>query len=339
MNSQPSFARFALPISMLVVIAICFRNHATAQDAESGVETSDAVVEVYPAAVLPFQQRGRDVSERATQVTDLLFAELVTRPELYLVERAELNKILDEQQLSLAGMIDPKSANRVGHLTGAKVLVTGSVMEVNDKLYLVAKIIGTETSRVLGTSVKGNVDGDLGDLVEQLGIKVAKTISDRASEIVAATVSRDDTVTALKKLVGKRAKRPSVFISVTERHVGQATIDPAAQTELMLIFRELGFDVIDPVAGQRSDAKVLILGEGLSEFASRIGDFQSVKARLEIKAIDQSTGKVLAADRHVAMAVDLTEQIAGKSALQEAAAEIAMRVLPSLVKTKKGRDE
>ncbi len=57
--------------------------------------------------------------------------------------------------MNLSGLANPDEATKVGHLTGAKLLVTGSVIEVDKSLYLVAKIIGTETTRVVGASVKG----------------------------------------------------------------------------------------------------------------------------------------------------------------------------------------
>jgi hypothetical protein len=63
----------------------------------------------------------------------------------------------------------------------------------------------------------------------------------------------------------------------------------------------------------------------------RRGNLVSVKARLEVKAIDLATDKIIAIDRQVAVEVDLTEQIAGKKALQKAAAMIAERMLPKLV--------
>ena len=74
----------------------------------------------------------------------------------------------------------------------------------------------------------------------------------------------------------------------------------------------------------------MLTGEGFSQFASRHGNLISVKARLEVKALDRASGKVLAVDRQTAVAVDLAEHIAGKTALQEAAASIAERMLPKL---------
>lgn len=287
--------------------------------------------EVYPLAVLPFQERGSGAEGYGQKVSDVLFASLVVDPELYLVDRADLDKVLGEQELNISGAVAPGEAVQVGHLTGAKILVTGSVIEVENSIYLVAKIIGTETSRVRGESVKGKASDELAPMAEQLAEKVAKRIKKDAGELVAKEVKREDRVKALKEKLGN-AKRPTVFVHVTERHVGQATIDPAAETELMLFCRAAGFQVIDPKSGSANRADLKIVGEGFSEFAGRRGNLISVKARLEVKAVEPDTGRVVAIDRQTAVEVDLTEQIAGKTALQEAAADIAERLLPKIVK-------
>ena len=294
---------------------------------------SDAV---YPAAVLPFAERGADVKDLGSQVTDLMFANLAAEPKMYLVDRQDLDKILKELELNVSGLVAADSATRVGQLTGAKILITGSVLQVDSKLYLVAKIIGTETTRVLGVSVKGNIDDELGGLVEELASEVAKKVVNRADDLVAKPKTREDRVAALRKALGD-AKLPVVKIDISERHVGQATLDPAAETEITLLCTELGFNVIDPEEGDRRKAKVLLVGEGFSEFATRHGNLISVKARLELKAVDAATGRVLANDRQTAIAVDLSEQIAGKAALQQAAADIAERILPKIVGSTPGR--
>jgi curli biogenesis system outer membrane secretion channel CsgG len=286
---------------------------------------------VYPIAVFSFQERGPDTKGLGQQVTDLLFANLAADPDLFLVDREDLKKVLDELELNQSGLVKPDEATQVGHLTGAKVLVTGSVLQTGNSLYVVAKIIGTETTRVLGESAKGDVKDELDKLVEQLAVQVGKTVKQRAGELVAKPVTREDRLAALKAKIGK-GKRPTVYVEITERHVGQATIDPAAETEVALFCRDSGFEVIDPADGRKSEADVQLTGEGFSEFASRHGNLISVKARLELKAVDSKTVRILAIDRQTAVAVDLTEQLAGKAALQEAAAQIAERLLPKLVK-------
>ena len=154
---------------------------------------------------------------------------------------------------------------------------------------------------------------------------------------------------ALKKKLGD-GKRPSVLVEISEQHTGQVvplvvrsevvvagrggamiTIDPAAETEVTLCCKESGFTVIDPKEGRKKDADILIQGEAFSEHAMQHGNLISVKGRLEVRAIDQSTGKIVAVDRQTTVVVDLTEQIAAKNALQEAGAIIAERPLPKIV--------
>lgn len=312
------------------LIALLMTSTLPAQKKDKGEEEFT----VYPVAVFPFAERDRAAAELGNQVSDLLFANLVTSPEMYLVERAEIDKLFTEQELNRSGLINPGQATQIGYLTGAKILVTGSVFVVGDSLYVVAKIIGTETSRVLGASVKGAVDDELDELVEELAKNVASTITGRAKDLVAKPVTKEDRLAALVKSMGK-GKRPSVWIDVSERHIGQTTYDPAAETDLMLFCKELGFEVIDRKEGNRKDADVVLTGEGFSQFASRHGNLVSVKARLEVKALDRETGKVLAVDRQTSVAVDLTEHIAGKSALQDAAVGIAERLLPKLASSGK----
>jgi hypothetical protein len=236
--------------------------------------------------------------------------------------------------LNLSGLVNPDQATKVGQLTGAKLLITGSVLQVDNSVYLVAKIIGTETSRVVGASVKGSVRDDLGKLVEDLSKEITKTVTQRADDLVAKPVSRDDRIAALKKKLGD-GKRPAVSVQIAERHTTSPTltvilIDPAAETEMGLFCKETGFKLIDPLQGSKKEVDVRIEGEALSEFALRAGNLISVKARLEVKAIDQATGQILAVDRQTTVAVDLTEQIAAKTALQEAGAAIAERLLPKI---------
>lgn len=294
----------------------------------SGAEEPRASV-VYPAAILPFQDRGAGVKGYGEKVSDLLFVALAANPNLLLVERAEIEKLISEHELNLTGMVEPDQAIQVGRLTGARLLITGSVIEADRAVYLVAKIIGAETSRVLGESVKGRPADPLESLVESLAGAVGKTIESRAAEIVARPVSRQDRLAALKEKLGAAA-RPSVTVNIAERHVGGPTVDPAAQTELMMFCREAGFDVVEAGSAGARQADILITGEGFSEFAARRGNLVSVKARLEVKAVDRQTDRVLAMDRQTAVVVDLAEQLAGKAALQEAAAAIAERLLPKL---------
>ena len=133
---------------------------------------------------------------------------------------------------------------------------------------------------------------------------------------------------SVKKALGE-ARRPTVSVRIAERHVGRVVIDPAAETEMVRFLKECGYDVFDSSSNTAADIRME--GEGFSEFAVRQGNMVSVKARLEIKAVERVTERVIAVDRQTAIVVDLTEEIAGKQALQDAAASIAERMLPKLI--------
>ncbi len=316
-----SIQRVGLRILAVWLIGVVATFARPAEDAD--------VQAVHPAAILEFEERGAGPRGLGPMASDLLFAALVGDPALFLVDRQDMEKVLDEHALSLSGAVEPGQAVRIGQLTGARILITGSVIEAGSSVYLVARIIGTETSRVLGASVKGRAGDELGPLAENLADKVASTIHSRADQLVAKQVKTEDRIAALNKVLGD-AERPVVTVQVDEAHVGQVVIDPAAETELVLFCRETGFDVRDRASGRR-DVDIVLEGEGFSEFAMRRGNLVSVKARLEVKAVERDTGRILAVERATTVAVDLTELIAGKTALQKAAAEIAERLLPKLV--------
>lgn len=297
---------------------------ATLGSTAFGADPKTDTKQPYTVAILAFSERGDGVKDSGSQVADLMFASLATNPNIWLVERDDLKKILTENELNLSGAVNANQAIAVGQLTGARIIVTGSVFKVRDKTYLVAKVIGTETSRVLGETSSGT--NGIDKLSEELAKKVSKLIDDQASKLMPVIVTKKDILSTLKKEMGD-AKRPVVYVRITEEHLGKAVKDPAAETEFQLICKGLGFTVTE----KEGDADIVIKGEGFSEFATRRQNLISVKARLEVKAVDKA-GKVIAIDRQTDIEVDLVETIAGKKALQSAALKIAERLLPKLIK-------
>jgi hypothetical protein len=159
-----------------------------------------------------------------------------------------------------------------------------------------------------------------------------------------------DKVKSLRDALAKK-ELPRVSVCIIEWHVGQPTHDPAAQTEITYLLRKVGAQVVDADKLQiadwakeflketntplpekaAADVDVLIVGEGFSEYAGRQGNLLSVKGRVEMKAVDTKTRKILAISAKTVTAVDLAEHIAGKTALQKAAGEAAVEMLPEMV--------
>jgi translation initiation factor 1 (eIF-1/SUI1) len=312
-----------LPIILTLLLAAGTMTPAPAQT----VSTNDSSPAVLSVAVFDFDSRDENVRDLGPKISALLNAYLSAEPNLITVERAELEKALGEQELGLSGTVTPDSAAKVGNLTGAKVLVTGRVFKTDTELFLVAKIIGTETSRVYGELVKGGVDASISDLSESLAKKIAADVTAKGDTLVAKVETQEDRVAKIKtELAGK--KLPAVSVKIAEQHFGQFVIDPAAQTEMSLILQQCGFTLVDEASTNR--AAIEITGEALSEYGMSKGNLKSCRARIEIKARDVASGSIIAVDRQTSVAVDVAEHIAAKTALQEGAGELAERLLPKL---------
>lgn len=291
---------------------------------------SARAADVLTVAVFDFESKDEAVRDLGPKVASLINAQLSADPHVITVERAELEKALGEQELGLSGTIDPETAAKVGHLTGAKVLVTGRVFNVGRETMIVAKVIGTETSRVYGDVVRGTAgSASVADMSTDMAARIAKIVTEKADTLVAKVEKPEDLIARLQPQV-KGKKLPIVSVVIAERHIGSPTIDPAAETEVGFILQKLGFTVADkkdPLA----KADIEITGEGFSEFGMRKGNLVSCKGRVEMKAIDKATGRVLFIDRQTSVAVDLSEHLAAKTALQDAAAKLTERLLPKLV--------
>ena len=139
---------------------------------------------------------------------------------------------------------------------------------------------------------------------------------------------------------------PRMMVVIPEIHLRRPVPDPAGETEIIRKFLEMGFNLVDPkqVAAIRDQEKVLnavknpqaaaalgaefgadiiIIGEAFSEFAKQEGSMISCRARVEAKAIQTSTGRILSANGMEAGGADIAEFVAGKAALRNAGSQLA----------------
>jgi len=302
------------------ILALLLATSAIARATPQGVLT---------VAVFNFDSKDEDLSGLGPKVATLVNANLSAEPQIITVERADLEKILGEQELGLSGTVNPDSAAKIGQLTGAKVLVTGRVFKADDQTVIVAKVIGTETSRVYGEMVQSGSSATIVDLSSSLAKKIAADVSGKSDTLVAKMETHEERVAKIKQsLVGKTL--PVVSVKINERHYGPHIIDPAAETELSLILQQCGFKLADN--NSTNKPTIEISGDAFSAYGMQKGNLISCKSRIEIKARDVVTGNILVVDRQTSVGVDVAEQTAAKTALQNAADELAERIIPQMSK-------
>src|SRR5512141_579896 len=83
-------------------------------------------------AIIEFKDKTQhyDWYKAGAAAQDMLVTELVKSGAYRVVEREQLQAIMQEKNLSLSGEIDPKTAIQAGKLLGVEYLVTGAVTEL-----------------------------------------------------------------------------------------------------------------------------------------------------------------------------------------------------------------
>jgi Ca2+-binding EF-hand superfamily protein len=70
-----------------------------------------------------------------------------------IVDRRNLDKIMDEVSLQVSGLVDEGMAIKLGKLSGAEVIAAGEINQLGDTYYLNVKLISVETGEILSCSM------------------------------------------------------------------------------------------------------------------------------------------------------------------------------------------
>lgn len=102
-------------------------------------------------AVSPFQNLGQQTYTPLSKgLAEMIITDLSKVKTLKVVERIQIKALLDELKLSQSGLVDAKSAPRVGKLLGAGKITTGSFLDLDqEKLRLDAAVTQTENGKSL----------------------------------------------------------------------------------------------------------------------------------------------------------------------------------------------
>ena len=263
------------------------------------------------------------------KVTTLVTANLTTGTNFVLVDRANLKRALKEQAFDVSGMANPATAAKIGQITGAKVLVAGKVMTIGaNHLVVVANVVGTETGRLFADQAEGAAD-HLMDLTSALSRKIAQTISDQATNLVAATQesSEERLDRIIKNLAG--TNRPSVSIKIGQSP-NPANPSKSCEAALGKILMKAGFKVVDEKSDSKPDIEITGV-KGHSPGPRRKGMY-SITISINLKVQDRRTGALIAYDHEVASAAEASMQAANDAALDRAVDALAEKVLPLLAK-------
>src|SRR3989454_7594279 len=115
------------------IVALC---SVVALAADAGGSSAQGRADTRPGlAVFPIWNGGSYGQDRenfdALQkgMAAMIISELAANPGARVVEREELQRLLEEQKLGAAGRVDDATAARIGKLIGARYVVTGTFID------------------------------------------------------------------------------------------------------------------------------------------------------------------------------------------------------------------
>jgi len=117
----------------------------------------------------------------ANKIPDYLQHELSGNPDIIIVERDQLEEILNEQALSMAGLTDSLKVREVGQLIRAQYIITGTVTRDDPWLRIDAKVINTSTGKVITEKVQSKDRSRLNEMIRLLGNNLGYQLSGHGS--------------------------------------------------------------------------------------------------------------------------------------------------------------
>lgn len=122
-------------------------NHLTHQMVKSLAQEKKSKI-----AIMEFPDLHGTISELGKFIPEELTTRLFMTRRFEVLERQLLNKVLEEQNLGMSGLIDASSAAQIGKLLGVDAIVTGTITDMGNMIRINARMIATETAGVFAVA-------------------------------------------------------------------------------------------------------------------------------------------------------------------------------------------
>ena len=165
---QPSTIRVARPLGLTLLAAFAALP-LVAQTPAPSTAPGVAILDFNNGSVV----MDMNYAPLSKGISDLLITELAANKAIRLVERDQIQKILDELDLAGTTRVDDATAARIGKLVGARYFLTGGFMvDPKKDMVLTIRSVNVETSEVEYTEkVLGKAENVIA-LIGELGRKV-----------------------------------------------------------------------------------------------------------------------------------------------------------------------
>ena len=164
-------SRSLVTLSTLAVGFALLAAPARAQDTRPGI------------AVLPFDNSGsygqnkENFDALQKGIAGMLISELAANPAARVVEREQIQSLLDEQHLGATGQVDAQTAAKIGKLVGARYIITGTFVDFYGDFRVDLRLVNTETSEIIKVESDRMQRDHLFDIIRSLATRLMKDVN------------------------------------------------------------------------------------------------------------------------------------------------------------------
>ena len=340
--SEPTVEPVAVPVAPSAPIPPApIVESAAAPEAVESTPAELAEPDKIPVAIASFSSaanvREADTVRRA--LADGLINALAQREDVRVVERERIAEALQDLRMSSEGLIDQATALQLGKMTGARVIVTGNILQVDDELVITARLINTETSELVATRAQGS-RGHLRAVVDELAAGVAE----RLAQDDKGTLARADDLDAARKAEQRQAlqdrlkglARPRLLVLLPESHLNRIVPDPAGETELVEWLLACGFPVASaeyagveaptPAAQWDSETDVRIRRPNLRDGVQWLISSRSIHS-YATGGMSKDAGKLLEIADVLILGQGISERASNRSGIQSCKARLELKAI------------
>ncbi len=131
-------------------------------------------------AVFPFNNGGSygqgkedfDALERG--IAGMMISELAQNPAARVVERQEIQRLIDEQNLTGQNRVDPQTAAKVGKLVGARYVVAGTFIDFYGDFRVDVRLVNVETGEIIKTESERMQRDHMFDIIRNVAARLMK---------------------------------------------------------------------------------------------------------------------------------------------------------------------
>jgi len=105
-----------------------------------------------PVALFPFAMKDKNLASNAEYLGEQLLFSLSRNKSFKVLERKDLQAVLDETKFQLSGFVPEEEAVEAGKLAGAKIIITGNIYAGTKNYKIFLKLLRVETGEVLSVT-------------------------------------------------------------------------------------------------------------------------------------------------------------------------------------------